>query len=41
VKEGALFDAAALDVVVIGDDKAAQVFVGLPQPIAVGKIVDE
>jgi len=30
VEEGALLDAAALDVAVIGDDKAAQVFVGAP-----------
>lgn len=39
VKEGALLDACTLDVAVIGDDKAAQVFVSLPQPVAVGNIV--
>jgi len=39
VEEGALLDAAALDVAVIGDDKAAQVFVGAPTPVAVGKFV--
>jgi hypothetical protein len=37
VKPGPLLDAATLDVVVIGDDKAAQVFVNAPQPVAVGK----
>ena len=39
VKEGALLDAATLDVAVIGDDRAARVFVGARAPIAVGKIV--
>ncbi|MDE1812927.1 MAG: hypothetical protein KGH85_08720, partial [Thaumarchaeota archaeon] len=39
VKEGALLDAATLDVAVIGDDRAAQAFVGVHAPIAVGKIV--
>jgi hypothetical protein len=41
VKEGALLDAAALDVAFFGDEKAAQAFVGVPPPIAVGKIVGE
>jgi hypothetical protein len=41
VKEGALLDAATLDVAVIGNEKAAQVFVGAHPPIAVGKIVDK
>jgi hypothetical protein len=39
VEEGALLDAATLDVAVIGDDRAAQVFVGAHPPIAVGKFV--
>jgi hypothetical protein len=39
VEEGALLDAATLDVAVIGDDRAAQVFVGAHPPVAVGKIV--
>ena len=39
VKQGALLDACTLDVAVIGDDKAAQVFVNMPEPVAVGKIV--
>jgi hypothetical protein len=39
VEEGALLDAATLDVAVIGDDRAAQAFVGAYPPIAVGKIV--
>ena len=39
VKEGALLDACTLDVAVLGDDKAAQVFLSLPQPVAVGNIV--
>ena len=37
VKEGPLLDAATLDVAVIGDPKAAQVFVGAPDPIAIGR----
>lgn len=37
VKPGPLLDASTLDVVVIGDDKAAQAFVNAPQPVAVGK----
>jgi hypothetical protein len=39
VKAGPLLDACTLDVAVIGDDKAAQVFVNAPQPLAVGKPV--
>jgi VWD domain-containing protein len=39
VKEGPLLDAATLDVAVIGNEKAAQVFVGAYAPIAVGKFV--
>jgi hypothetical protein len=39
VKEGALLDAATLDVAVIGDAKAARAFVGAHAPIAVGKVV--
>jgi hypothetical protein len=39
VEEGALLDAATLDVAVIGDDKAARVFVGAHAPIAVAKFV--
>ena len=39
VKEEALLDAATLDVAVIGDDRAARVFVGTHAPIAVGKVV--
>ena len=39
VKEGPLLEAATLDVAVIGNDKAAQVFVGAHAPIAVGKFV--
>jgi hypothetical protein len=39
VKNRALLDAATLDVAVIGDERAARVFVGAPAPIAVGKIV--
>jgi hypothetical protein len=38
VKEGALLDAAILDVTVIGDAKAAQAFVGAHAPVGVGKI---
>jgi len=36
VKEGALLDACALDVAVIGRETAAKVFVGVPAPTAVG-----
>jgi hypothetical protein len=36
VKPGALLEACALDVAVIGDNQAAKVFVGLEQPAAVG-----
>lgn len=39
VKDGALLDAATLDVAVIGDQKAAHAFVGMPAPVAVGEIV--
>lgn len=39
VKAGALLDACTLDVAVIGNDEAAKVFVGAPDPIAVGNIV--
>jgi hypothetical protein len=39
VKAGPLLDACILDVAVIGDDTAAKVFVGMPDPIAVGKPV--
>jgi hypothetical protein len=39
VEEGALLDAATLDVAVIGDDSAAQVFGDANPPIAVGKVV--
>jgi hypothetical protein len=38
VKEGPLLDSCTLDVAVIGDDAAAQVFVGAPPPIAVGTV---
>jgi hypothetical protein len=38
LKEGALFDACTLDVAVIGNDAAANVFAGLPAPIAVGEV---
>jgi hypothetical protein len=38
VKGEAFLDACTLDVAVIGDDAAAQVFVTLPQPIAVGNV---
>jgi hypothetical protein len=41
VKDRALQDASSLDVAVLGDEKAAQAFVGMPAPIAVGKIVEE
>jgi hypothetical protein len=37
VQEGPLLDACTLDVAVIGDDAAAQVFVGAAPPVAVGK----
>jgi hypothetical protein len=40
VKGEALLDACTLDVAVIGSDEAAKVFVTLPQPIAVGNIVE-
>jgi hypothetical protein len=39
VKTGPLLDACTLDVAVIGDDKAAQIFVNAPEPVAVGKPV--
>ncbi len=39
VKEGPLLNAATLDVAVIGNDRAARVFVGAHAPIAVGKVV--
>jgi hypothetical protein len=39
VKAGPLLDACTLDVAVIGDDKAAQVFVNALEPVAVGKPV--
>ncbi len=39
MKEGPLRDAATLDIAVIGDAKAAEVFVGAHAPVAVGKIV--
>jgi hypothetical protein len=39
VKGGALLDAATLDVAFFGTAKAARVFSGLPEPIAVGKVV--
>jgi hypothetical protein len=39
VKGQAFLDACTLDVAVIGDNAAAQVFVGLPQPAAVGNPV--
>jgi hypothetical protein len=39
VKEGSLLDAATLDVAFFDDEKAAHVFVGMPPPITVGKIV--
>lgn len=38
VKEGPLLDAATLDIAVIGNRNAAQVFVRTPAPVAVGKI---
>jgi hypothetical protein len=37
VKDGALLDACTLDVAVIGDDRAADVYVGAEPPIAVGQ----
>jgi hypothetical protein len=40
VKGEALLDACTLDVAVIGNDAAANVFVTLPQPVAVGTVVD-
>jgi len=40
VKKGPLLDAATLDVAVIGNDRAARVFVGSHAPIAVGKVVN-
>jgi len=39
VKPGPLFDACILDVAVIGKDEAAQVFVGMRAPKAVGRVV--
>jgi hypothetical protein len=39
VKAGPLLDACTLDVAVIGDDKAAQVFVNAREPVAVGNPV--
>ncbi len=39
VKEGPLLEAATLDVAVIGDDKAAEVFSGAHAPIAVGRFL--
>lgn len=39
VKPGALLEACALDVAVIGDDQAAKVFVGMTEPAAVGGFV--
>jgi hypothetical protein len=39
VKAGPLLDACTLDVAVIGDDKAAQIFVNALEPVAVGKPV--
>jgi hypothetical protein len=39
VKPGPLLDACTLDVAVIGNDAAAKVYVGMPEPIAVGNIV--
>jgi len=39
VKEGPLLDACTLDVAVIGNDEAAKIFVGAPDPVAVGNIV--
>ena len=39
VEAGALLDACILDVAVIGDEAAAQVFVGAHRPIAVGKLI--
>jgi hypothetical protein len=41
VKEGALLDAATLDVAVIGDNRAARVFVGAHAPVAVGKFAGD
>jgi hypothetical protein len=38
VKAGALFEACTLDVAVIGNDRAAQVFVGAITPLAVGTV---
>lgn len=39
VKEGPLLDAATLDVTVLGDEKAALVFVDATPPVAVAKII--
>jgi hypothetical protein len=39
VKVKALLDACTLDVTVIGSETAAKVFVGLPKPVAVGRVV--
>ncbi len=36
VQEGALLDACIIDVAVIGDERAAQVYVDAPTPVAVG-----
>jgi hypothetical protein len=40
VKAGPLLDACTLDVAVIGNDAAAKVFVGAPDPVAVGNIAN-
>lgn len=39
VKDAAALDACTVDVAMTGNDEAARVFVGLPTPVAVGKIV--
>jgi hypothetical protein len=39
VREGALLNAATLDIAFFGTEKAARVFVGAPKPVAVGRVV--
>jgi hypothetical protein len=39
VKDAAYLDACTVDVAMIGNDEAARVFVAMPPPVAVGKIV--
>jgi hypothetical protein len=39
VKDAAYLDACTVDVAMIGNDEATRIFVGMPPPVAVGKIV--